>query len=144
GTQLQPNQITRLQNGLDHLQRMGVEPSDVIAISPFRTVADKLRTLTNQYPGLNAGTIHTAQGREAPVVFFVLGGNPDRPGAREWAAQSVNIVNLAVSRAQRWLYVIGYNAVWDKQNYFRELSRALYEHERRALISSTARAELRP
>lgn len=144
GTHLQPNQITRLQNGLDHLQRMGVEPSDVIAISPFRTVADKLRTLTNQYPGLNAGTIHTAQGREAPVVFFVLGGNPDRPGARDWAAQSVNLVNVAVSRAQRRLYVIGDKAAWAKQNYFRELSRALDEHERRARISPTAQAELRP
>lgn len=138
GSHLQPSEINRLQNALDHLQTMGVSPSEVIAISPFRAVADKLRSLENQYPGLQAGTIHTAQGREAPVVFFVLGGDPDKPGARGWAAKSVNLVNVAVSRAQRRLYVIGDKTAWAKNNYFRQLASSLDQHQEQARRSSRA------
>lgn len=144
GTHLQLNQIDRLRNALDHLKKMGVEPSDVIAISPFRAVADKLRSLTNHYPGLQAGTIHTAQGREASVVFFVLGGDPDKPGAQAWAAQSVNLVNVAVSRAQRRLYVIGDEAAWAKNNYFRQLSHSLGQHRDQARKSRAAPITERP
>jgi hypothetical protein len=125
GTHLQPNQIKRLKKALDYLRARGVEESSIIAISPFRAVADQLSSLAAGYPGLRAGTIHTAQGREAPVVILVLGGDPDSSGAKAWAASTPNLVNVAASRAQRRLYVIGDRTEWAKFNHFRQLAAAL-------------------
>ncbi|MEE9964709.1 MAG: AAA family ATPase [Propionicimonas sp.] len=125
GTHLQPNQIARLKQLLQQLESHGVLPKDVITISPFRSVADALKKLTHSHPGLTAGTIHTAQGREADVAILVLGGDPTRPGAKAWAASSVNLVNVAVSRARRRLYVVGDRSAWEQHNYFRQLAATL-------------------
>ena len=125
GTHLQQNQIARLERELIELKHRGVSMDDVIAISPFRAVSDRLKTLQRAYRGLAAGTIHTAQGREGDVVFLVLGGDPDKPGAKAWASETVNLVNVAASRAKRRLYVVGDRDAWAKYNYFRQLAEAL-------------------
>src|SRR5699024_2995265 len=97
GDHLQPSQIARLERAIAYLEHHSIPPSDVIAISPFRAVADRLRRLIPKYPGLQAGTIHTAQGREARVVILVLGGDPNRPGAPATWAKTPNLVNVAAS-----------------------------------------------
>lgn len=125
GSHLQPSQIGRLEKALAYLGAQGIPPSEVIAISPFRAVADRLRSMVPKYPGLRAGTIHTAQGREAAVVILVLGGDPDKPGAPGHWARTPNLVNVAASRAKRRLYVIGDRQFWSGHNYFKQLSEAL-------------------
>lgn len=103
GSHMQPEQVRRLRMFITDLGRREVTPSRVIAVSPFREMANALNALEREFPGLRGGTIHTAQGREADVVFLVLGGDPARLGARAWAARTVNLVNVAASRAKRRL-----------------------------------------
>jgi hypothetical protein len=103
-------------------ERCGITPDRVIAITPFRQVADQLKRIARDFPGLEAGTIHTAQGREADIVVFVLGGNPTKDGAKRWAAATPNLVNVAVSRAKRRIYVIGDRTSWMRHRYFDRLA----------------------
>ena len=133
GTHLQDNQIEELRKQIDQLQAQGVAMSQIIAISPFRVVANALGTLKGRYPGLRGGTIHTAQGREADVVFLVLGGDPAAPGAKAWASSTVNLVNVAASRAKRRLYVIGDRTAWAQYPYFADLASALAPEPQQAV-----------
>lgn len=57
----------------------------------------------------NIGTVHTFQGREAPIVFFVLGCDERSQGAADWAVGSANpnILNVAATRAKEEFYIIG-------------------------------------
>jgi superfamily I DNA and/or RNA helicase len=94
-------------------------------IAPFRDVANKLASYRAKHLEITAGTIHTAQGREADIVIIVLGGDPQRTGDKKWAAEKPNLLNVAVSRARRRLYVIGNHEVWSGHAYFGTLAEHL-------------------
>ncbi len=105
--------------------RYDVDARQIFVVSPFRDVAYGIEKLLREFPGVRGGTVHAAQGMESDVVLFILGGNPAKPRAKQWAAQRPNLVNVAVSRARRRLYVIGDHAAWSKHRYFNTLSRSL-------------------
>jgi hypothetical protein len=113
---------------------------DLFIITPFRIVAEKLRDQLKQETQLcsalridprrwakeRIGTIHTFQGREADAVILVLGApNASQSGARKWAADTPNILNVAVSRAKRRLYVVGSRGAWSGVGCARELASLL-------------------
>jgi hypothetical protein len=102
-----------------------VDARQIFVVSPFRDVAGGIQTLLREFPGVRGGTVHTAQGKESDVVLFILGGDPARPGAKQWAAQRPNLVNVAVSRARRRIYVIGDHAAWSTCRYFDTLAAQL-------------------
>ncbi|MDR7169529.1 hypothetical protein J2W56_003270 [Nocardia kruczakiae] len=124
-----PDEGRQLDRILRTLHDLGIAMSEVMVISPFRDVAREIGRRAGGRPGLTAGTIHTAQGKQADVVILVLGGDPARPGARRWAASKPNLLNVAVSRAKRRLYVIGDHGSWSRERYFRTLARHLPQAE---------------
>ena len=105
---------------IGRLLESGVAPREIFLISPFRAVVRRLRQIAQQAVGIQVGTIHTAQGKESDVVILVLGGNPSKPGAKQWASQRPNLLNVAASRAKRRLYVVGNRDEWRKYPYFGE------------------------
>lgn len=108
-------------------------------ITPFRLCMNQLRGRLRPvidgvpagppaWPWVNdgVGTIHTFQGREADTVVLVLGApGPEARGARAWAGGTPNLLNVAVSRAKRRLYVIGSHSAWKGAGVFRHLAAAL-------------------
>lgn len=61
----------------------------------------------------SVGTIHSFQGEETDIVFLVLGGNIERPGAIKWVCEEPNILNVATTRAKKAFYIIGNKVIWN-------------------------------
>lgn len=112
---------------------------DIYVITPFVIVQDNLRRVLRKKRILEGwvdnperwvrervGTVHTVQGREANIVFFVLGAQDARQhGARTWAGSNPNLINVAVTRAQAYFYVIGNRRLWNSAGFFATLDRHL-------------------
>jgi hypothetical protein len=120
-----PAETEKLDQVLGSLDEMELDFERVMAIGPFRDVARRLEEFKPRYRGLTAGTIHTAQGKEADIVILVLGSDPKAERARRWAASKPNLLNVAVSRARRRLYVIGDRERWKELPYFSVLDAEL-------------------
>jgi hypothetical protein len=124
---------------LQKLAAAGVRDPDLFIVTPFRIVAQEMRRRLERDDGLLAaltvqrnwvsdrvGTIHTVQGREADTVILLLGApNSSQNGARNWAAGTPNILNVAVSRAKQNLYVVGSPAAWSGVGHTQELARSV-------------------
>ena len=96
----------------------------LFVVSPFRSMADGVRKMlcadlkarghapktVGAWGAASVGTVHTFQGKERETVILALGGASD--GAIAWACGTQNILNVAVTRAQRRLYVVGDRARW--------------------------------
>lgn len=106
---------------------------NLFVITPFRTVETEFKTaLKAELEGIetdsnrlkefidnNIGTVHRFQGRQAYEVIFLLGCDSNSTPAVDWV--SANIVNVAASRAQYRLYVIGDQELWSRNDYVREM-----------------------
>ena len=93
--------------------------NDIFVISPFKHVASELAKDLKKIDDIkftqydkngkptNVGTVHTFQGKEAKIVYFVMGADFKSKGAASWAVSKPNIINVAVTRAKEEFYVIG-------------------------------------
>jgi len=104
------------------LQQLRYYTGKIYVISPFVSVAGICR---EEFKWVSCGTIHTFQGKEAEVVFLILGTLPESVHARSWVAQSPNMLNVAITRAKERLYVIGNRQVWSRHRYFDHLAERL-------------------
>lgn len=120
-----PEEGVLVERLITELLDTGVSSGEIFLISPFRAVVKRLRQLATRFEGIQAGTIHTVQGKEANVVILVLGGDPRRPGAKKWASAKPNLLNVAASRAKRRLYVVGNQEEWSSYRFFSTASNEL-------------------
>mgnify|MGYP003648484402 FL=1 len=119
--------------------RASENDADCYIVTPFVVVQDNLRQILardgvldgwvdnpNMWVREHVGTVHTVQGREAGIIFFVLGAQAaSQNGARGWAGGRPNLVNVAVTRAKTALYVIGNRQLWRSAGVFSVVDRYL-------------------
>lgn len=98
---------------------------EIFIISPFALVAGFCEWEFKNNPKISCGTIHRFQGKEADIVFLVLGSDPKSPGARNWASQKPNMLNVALTRAKKRIYVIGNKNLWGQCDFYRDMCNAL-------------------
>lgn len=109
-------------------------------ITPFRQVAEKIQSRLFAKYGKEShgmsGTVHTFQGKEAEHVIFLLGGDPSRSGViSSFAGKSPNLVNVAVTRAKRRLYVIGNRRYWTSSADIHGIYQCMADHLPNGAIS---------
>ncbi|MBP2370767.1 DEAD/DEAH box helicase [Pseudonocardia parietis] len=103
------------------LLRLSIGAEQIRVITPFTDVRRDARSRVQKE--VKVGTLHSVQGTEADVVILVLGGGTE--GARKWAAETPNLLNVAVSRARQCLCVIGDRQSWSALPYFSTAARML-------------------
>ncbi|BBP68304.1 ATP-binding protein [Pseudomonas sp. Seg1] len=118
-------------------QRDRVLP-ELYVISPFKAIRQALREQIMQVewqPSVpkrdelkhwikrSIGTVHTFQGKEEKTVFMVLGTDSENAGGAQWASSKPNLINVALTRAQHRVYLVGDVDLWGTLPYFKEASR---------------------
>lgn len=125
---------------LKKLLNSGISDPNIFFITPFRMVSLKLREMIRnehsvasclskkvwEWTNERVGTIHTFQGKEADTVVLVLGAPlNESAGARSWAGGTPNLLNVAITRAKRRIYVIGNHNAWKNEGYFKYLASSI-------------------
>ena len=114
---------------------------DLYVISPFKVVAYKMqrllkeqskyllnnlkreeRLMLNKWINKSIGTVHAFQGKQAQGVILLLGGNPSKLGAINWASNYPNILNVALTRAKHKIFVVGNYNLWASKPHFQVLA----------------------
>ncbi|USX26472.1 AAA domain-containing protein [Oxalobacteraceae bacterium OTU3CINTB1] len=113
-------------------RRSGTLPA-LYVISPFKAVRDAVRkrlqevdwpdkppkpAALKKWCKTSVGTVHTFQGKEQAVVVMVLGVDPEHAGSAQWAASKANLLNVALTRAQQYFYMVGAADVWREKAFF--------------------------
>lgn len=128
-----PAEGDALRELLNQMRERGIRPQQIRVLSPFRAVVAEAKKIhTDVFPEVSTkdrqdwvGTVHTMQGKEADAVVLVLGGDPRNLGARSFAIDTPNLLNVAVSRARRRLHVIGDRSSWGREGCFTVLAAKL-------------------
>ncbi len=120
--------VQMLMNIIQHTNTL----PELYIITPFKQVKNKLIHQILSTPQLQTtqgikkwcntciGTVHTFQGKEENMVWLVLGCDKNTKGAAQWAASKPNLLNVALTRAKRYVFVIGDKNIWQDLPYFDE------------------------
>ena len=124
---------------LAHMCSIYQQLPNVYIISPFKNIKAEVQKLlwfhkerwitqgisyeeVSKWIGQSVGTIHTFQGKQADGVILVLGASADSEGALRFATESPNMLNVALTRAKDFCFVVGNHSVWSGREYFSKLA----------------------
>lgn len=143
GRQFVQAQALAVAKIVEHMILQNSALPNIYIITPFREIKDKLKSILKSKTSLQlhgeqqrkfehwvnkrVGTVHTFQGKEEEAVILVLGTDKNRSGSAAWAASKPNLLNVAVTRAKRRIYIIGDKQLWGGFPYFNEAARQLDE-----------------
>jgi hypothetical protein len=134
--QVVPTQVELVRELIVRLYAASGELPPLYVISPFKAIKRAIvsglkridwREVTDNAPAKKLwdkwcrdriGTVHTFQGREESVVIFVLGADHASTGSAKWAASKPNLLNVALTRAQHRIYIVGDASLWGDQQHF--------------------------
>ncbi|MCY8972169.1 AAA domain-containing protein [Bacillus atrophaeus] len=111
-------------------------PPNIYVITPFTAVKDGLKKtikqrleemgipkkMVNDWTRSSIGTIHTFQGKEADIVYFVVGTDQNSDGAANWSCSKPNLINVAVTRAKKEFYIVGDYHRLSKKQYYKSIA----------------------
>ena len=113
---------------------------NIYIISPFKSVVGEIKSILKKQLNIllphqkekiddwldeSIGTVHTFQGKEAKEVLLVLGCDKTSTNAAKWAGKSVNLLNVAITRAKYRIAIIGDKDIWKNVNYFSDAIKIL-------------------
>lgn len=120
---------------------------DLYIITPFKQIKTELcrqiagnaalKTIKGlqQWCRMRIGTVHTFQGKEEKMVWLVLGCDVKTDGAAQWAAGKPNLLNVALTRAKHYVFVIGDKDLWAGKKYFDVAAKNLPQIDAREFYS---------
>lgn len=133
--QVVPEQIEFMIKVIVSLFHRDMALPELYVISPFKAIRNSLRDgLLNctwkqgepkrddlkRWLKRSVGTVHTFQGKEEKTVFMVLGTDMENAGGANWASSKPNLLNVALTRAQHRVYLVGDIELWGALPYFEQ------------------------
>lgn len=102
------NSWAKLINTLNReLQHDGIDENADAYRNLLINVAKEANDWYREWEDKSIGTVHTFQGKEAEIVFFITGTDAMKKTAAEWACKEPNILNVAITRAKEEFYIVG-------------------------------------
>ncbi len=116
-----PGQAERTALEVRRLVSRGARPSDIGVITPYQAQVRRLRDALAQELdlGLEISSVDGFQGREKLIIVLDLVRSNDE--GQLGFLQDIRRMNVAITRAKKWLMIVGDGALLSRHSYYKAL-----------------------